>query len=435
MATKVFAYIRLSKWDDSSTSPQRQKARITKLCKERRWQIVDWFTDIDQSAWNGRHRPGLEAMMSRLSEVGAIVFWKWDRLARSVEQGGQIAQSCRDAGVDLVATDDAEIDTTTASGKLVYNILISVAQNSSDMTSDRARSMVEWKKERGEPLGRVPYGWKRVGKHYEKDAAQQAVLREAAERFVGGESATAVASGLGFIPKSLSRMLASQRVQDELPAELRADLVRALLDRHQERAPTSERSLLGGIVKCSICQKGLRRCSTRARDKGDPWYIYACHATGHVSISGAWLESFVIGELLSRVDPRAALKAVQQQKTKGGTRKVTEVEARIELLHAEFAAGRVSMAQYKKTNALLFEQLAKAQESERRAGFDLRAEEIEVLNTILEPGGRGWGRWDDLLTRAQQRRIVSAFISKLTVDKATGHGRVDPGRVHIEWRR
>jgi site-specific DNA recombinase len=112
---KAFGYVRLSKDVEGTTSPQRQREAIERLCADRGWELVKTFEDIDVSAFNGTHRPGFMAMMDRLDETDALVFWRLDRLSRSTVEAGQIAEACKAAAVNLVAT-DMDIDTTTAGG-------------------------------------------------------------------------------------------------------------------------------------------------------------------------------------------------------------------------------------------------------------------------------------------------------------------------------
>ena len=193
--TRAFGYVRLSKETEDTTSPQRQRKAIEKLVTDRGWELAERFEDIDVSAYNGKHRPGFEQMMARLDEVDAIVFWKLDRLSRSTAQAAQIAETCKAAGVHLVAT-DMDIDTTTAGGKLVYDILMAAGEFTSSMTSERSRHMMAYKLANDEWVGRVPFGWKLVGKHLDRDEAQQAILRDAAARYVGGESFSSIARGI-----------------------------------------------------------------------------------------------------------------------------------------------------------------------------------------------------------------------------------------------
>jgi site-specific DNA recombinase len=418
----AFGYVRLSKWDEKTTSPQRQRKAIAALCEQRSWKLIEVYEDIDVSAFNGNHRPQFERMMSRLSEVGAIVFWTLDRLSRSTVQSGQIAQACKAANVNLVAT-DMPIDTTTAGGKFIYDILSAKGEFESATTSERSRSMVAFKRERGEPLGKVPYGWRRVGKLYEPDPGQQAKLRLAAKLYIRGETFSAIAKDLGFLIGPLSRMLRSQRVQDALPPELAGELAQTLLARKSQRVPTNRQSLLGGIARCGECGAGMVKTSTRANRPGR-WFSYACGKCWSVAIAGPWLDEHVTEAVLAAVDSGKLLEAIKRRKATGRTRKASELEARLELLEqAHFVDGTVPAARYKRLHVALVEQLAKAQKVERENGIDLPAELARNL-------GETWPKF----TNAERRRIIVACVESITVTKATGHGPVDPDRVAITWR-
>jgi DNA invertase Pin-like site-specific DNA recombinase len=420
----AFGYVRLSKWDESTTSPQRQRKAIAALCKQRGWKLLEVFEDIDVSAYNGNHRPAFERMMNRLGEVQALVFWTLDRLSRSSVQAGQIAEACKAANVNLVAT-DMNIDTTSAGGRFVYDVLAAKGQMESATTGERSRAMVAYKRELGEPLGRVPFGWRRVGKRFEADPKAQAALLGAAKRYVRGDSFTAIGRDLGFATGPLSRMLKSQRVQDALPEDLAGALAAAILARKGERVPNSHLSLLGGIARCGECGATMTVTATRAGRKNGRWYSYGCRTAGHVHISARFLDQYITEQVLAAVDSGELLKALKKRKATGRTRKASQLEARLELLEqAHFVEGTVPAARYKNLHAALVEQLAKAQEAEHRDGIDLPAELARDL-------GATWPK----LTVSERRRIIQAVLSKVEVRKAQGHARVvDPGRVTLTWR-
>jgi site-specific DNA recombinase len=165
---KAYGYIRLSKEDRDSTSPQRQRQRIERLCADREWELVQVFSDIDVSAFNGKKRPAFNRMMSSLSDVDAVVFWRLDRLSRSVAEFARILEQTQAAAVQLVSTDQP-IDTSSAMGKAFVQISSVFAELEAGTTSERSRQMHAYKRERGEAVGRVPFGWRRVGKHHEQD--------------------------------------------------------------------------------------------------------------------------------------------------------------------------------------------------------------------------------------------------------------------------
>src|SRR5437762_8328562 len=81
-ASRAFAYMRLSKDDLTTTSPARQREAIARVCASRGWTLAETFEDIGVSA-TAKKRPAFERMMSRLSQVDAVVVYRLDRLARS----------------------------------------------------------------------------------------------------------------------------------------------------------------------------------------------------------------------------------------------------------------------------------------------------------------------------------------------------------------
>jgi site-specific DNA recombinase len=112
---KAFGYVRLSRLEQDTTSPHRQREVIAELCRQRRWDLVDIFEDLDVSGGKESRR-GLDEMLARLADVDAVVTWKLDRLARSLPHLLKLAERFEAAGVQLV-TADGEVDTTSAAGK------------------------------------------------------------------------------------------------------------------------------------------------------------------------------------------------------------------------------------------------------------------------------------------------------------------------------
>ena len=70
-----------------------------------------------------------------------------------------------------------DYDTSTASGRLKINIMLSVAQDEADRTSERIKAVFDAKKERREPCtGKVPTGYKIEGKKIVKDPESEAAV-------------------------------------------------------------------------------------------------------------------------------------------------------------------------------------------------------------------------------------------------------------------
>jgi DNA invertase Pin-like site-specific DNA recombinase len=418
---KAFGYVRLSKETEDTTSPQRQRGRIKTLCADRGWELLEVFEDIDVSAFNGKHRPAFTQMMDRLAETDAIVFWRLDRLSRSSVEAGQIAEACKAAEVNLVAT-DMNIDTTSAGGKFVYTVLAAAGEMEAGTTSERSKAMHAYKKAHGEPVGRVPFGWKRVGKHHERDEEQQTILLDAARRYIAGDTFNGIAADLGMATAVLSRILQSDRVHEALPDDVSGPLAEAILARKFQRVPTSAQSLLGGIARCGVCGGSMVSSSTRGNREGR-WRQYRCLSKGHTGISGPWLDEYVTEQVLAAVDTAKLQAAIKRRRKPGRTRKASEIEARIELLDSRFVENKITKDRFDRMNAQLLGQLKEANATEQDRGIDLPA---ELARNLSE-------KWPTMPV-STRRRIISAVVESLTVSKAAGHGPIDPSRVKIEWR-
>jgi len=82
-------------------------------------------------------RPQLRAAIKFVRKGDALVVTKLDRLARSILDLNEIAQELHSKGANLIVLDQAGIDTTTATGKLVFDVLGSVAEFERKLIAER----------------------------------------------------------------------------------------------------------------------------------------------------------------------------------------------------------------------------------------------------------------------------------------------------------
>ena len=85
-------------------------------------------------------RPQLEAALDYLREGDALVVTKLDRLARSVAHLVAIGERLDSKGVMLKVLDQA-IDTSTPTGRLMFNMLGSIAQFERELMLERQRTI------------------------------------------------------------------------------------------------------------------------------------------------------------------------------------------------------------------------------------------------------------------------------------------------------
>ena len=103
-------------------------------------------------------REQLEAALNTLREGDKLVCTKLDRLARSVQHLGQIIERINAAGASLVILDmgGTAVDTSNPTGKLILNVMSSVAQFEREMMLERQREGIAKAKAEAKYKGRKP---------------------------------------------------------------------------------------------------------------------------------------------------------------------------------------------------------------------------------------------------------------------------------------
>lgn len=143
-------YSRVSTLDQE---PHAQLDALREYAKRRGEDALE-FVDRGISGKKDR-RPDLDRLMecARRREIDAVAVVKLDRLARSVRHLTQVAEELAELGVDLVVLDQA-IDTRTASGKLLFNILGAISEFEHSLIVERTRAGVAAARRRGRHPGR-----------------------------------------------------------------------------------------------------------------------------------------------------------------------------------------------------------------------------------------------------------------------------------------
>jgi len=98
-------------------------------------------------------RPELAAMKQILRKDDVVYIYKLDRLGRSLKHLLEIAGEFEKKGVGLVSINDP-VNTTTASGRLIFNIFASLAEFEKDLIRERTKSGLEAARARGRKGGR-----------------------------------------------------------------------------------------------------------------------------------------------------------------------------------------------------------------------------------------------------------------------------------------
>lgn len=207
---RVFGYCRVST-EEQATSGQSlaaQEEKIRLYCRLHDLELVEVLVDAGVSA-KSLKRPALQKALAGLSatDVAGLVVVKLDRLSRSIRDWSHLVESFFSdrSGASLLSVEDS-IDTRTAAGRLVLNVLVSVSQWEREAAGERTRAVLRHKADRGEVVSRAPRGLRIEGKRLVPDSGSDglALAARARELRAGGMTLQAVAVALqaeGFRPE------------------------------------------------------------------------------------------------------------------------------------------------------------------------------------------------------------------------------------------
>jgi DNA invertase Pin-like site-specific DNA recombinase len=118
--------------------------------------VVKQLIFVDKVCGAKADRPGLDQCLAELQEGDTLVVWRLDRLGRSVRHLIDLVDQLRQQKVGFKSLCDGTIDTTTASGELIFNVFASLAQFERRLIQERTRAGLESARARGRLGGRRP---------------------------------------------------------------------------------------------------------------------------------------------------------------------------------------------------------------------------------------------------------------------------------------
>lgn len=147
----LVGYMRVSKADGSQTTDLQRDALLAA-------GIGADFLYEDRASGKKEDRPHLAACLKALRHGDTLVVWKLDRLGRDLRHLVNIVHDLTERGVGLkvLTGQGAAIDTTTASGKLVFGIFAALAEFERELISERTIAGLASARARGRNGGR-PY--------------------------------------------------------------------------------------------------------------------------------------------------------------------------------------------------------------------------------------------------------------------------------------
>lgn len=438
---RVALYIRVSTEEQAlhGYSLQAQEEALVKYAEEQGFKIVKIYRDEGNSA----RKPALKrpVMLDLLEDVKAgmidrILFIKLDRWFRNVREYHSVQAILDQYHVAWQATME-DYNTATADGRLKVNIMLSVAENESDRTSERIKFVFDSKVARGETFlaDRVlPFGYKAEMIDGVRKVVKDPAVQHIAEDFFSTAIAYSVTKAardmnekydLKRTTKLWWRMAKTEMftgtykgIENYCEPYISKEDFQYINNKNKTIRKTKNNRvyIFSGIVFCKNCGRrmGGKYCTSQ---NGKEYFNYRCQ--GFVDstctmkvISERVIERYLLENVRKEFEKRIIEAEVSEQapkpiKKKTDTDKLNE---RLRRLNVAFFAETISDADYnaqvKEIKQLLSK--AKLEEAEQDKAID-----VETIKAFLETDFEGIYA---TLNKEEQRRLWRSVIDAIYIE-------------------
>jgi site-specific DNA recombinase len=196
---KAIGYVRVStdKQVDFGVSLEVQRRKVQAMALVQGADLVEIIEDAESA--KSLDRPGMERLLTMVDrgEVNAVIIAKLDRITRSVKDLAELLERFNRRGVALISVADS-LDTSTAAGRLVLNIMVSVSQWEREAIAERTQAAMSHLKATGARVGNIAFGFQLAAdkQHLEPNAAEQDVVAKVKELRDGGYTLREIAGEL-----------------------------------------------------------------------------------------------------------------------------------------------------------------------------------------------------------------------------------------------
>lgn len=393
-------------------------------------EVVGHYADPGISARKkAAKRPGLQRMLEdvRAGKIDLIVFTKLDRWFRNVGEYYKVQEVLEQYHVDW-KTIYEDYDTSTAAGRLKINIMLSVAQDEADRTSERIKAVFETKRERREPLtGNTPTGYRIEGKKLIKDEATQEAVEAFFRKYLASGSISEAQSiaweehHLRIEYQLASKMLDSSvyygryyGVEDMCPPYITKEefeRIQTMRIRTVRKVKDNRVYLFSGLIVCGEC--GYRMGGRTVQKNRSPFYNCpsryirkAC--TNSVNLSEKKIERYIMETIDTKLSQYkiAYSNLRDSQKERNYQAEISAVKSKLSRLKDLYLNELISLEEYRKDQEPLKARLEALTEEAK----PVKMPDFGRIEGLLT---QGWQTAYEDLDRASRRDFWRVLIKEI----------------------
>lgn len=196
---KTIGYVRVSTEQQAKegVSIDNQIERIKSYCDYKGYEFTEVIKDEGISGGKNREREGFVNILNRIEQNGcdAIVLYSLERISRDMLTLLCLERLLNEYDVEL-HTIEGEIDTSTPDGYMSFAMRAFLGEMERRQVKYRTKKAMEYKKQRGEVVGSIPYGFAREGKDSIPVEKEQEIIRIINQLYKQGKGIAAIARKL-----------------------------------------------------------------------------------------------------------------------------------------------------------------------------------------------------------------------------------------------
>ncbi len=444
--------IRCAVYDRVSTDIQAQhglsldtqKELLTEYALSHGYEIVDYYVDEGLTARKKlQNRKEFMRLLDdiRRDKIDLVLVTKLDRWFRNVKDYHNTQAVLEEHHCNW-KTILEDYDTSTADGQLKINIMLAVAQNESDRTSERIKVVFEHKKRNQEHLsGPVPFGYIVVDKRLQKDENTRAVTENIFRRYFAclSKRKTITYIQSHYQDCSPSAYQISHMLSNEIYAGMRygregycepyitpEQHLKILSICSSKTYPsTKEPYLFSQLLKCPCCGYGMTGFVKKHKCKDGNVSCYKRYRCGRKSgghtgacISESVIETYMLEHLYPESEGYTykIRQAPNKSESKSREKSIREIKSEMERLNFLFQKGRISQDYYEK----------QYQKLERSLRHEKNAVQKESANSLKksqkEAAAEICGNWKVLygcLDYEHRKCFWKQILAEINIDQET----------------
>lgn len=451
---RVACYVRVSTQEQKlhGLSLDAQRMKLTEYAEKNNMRIVEWYVDEGVSGRKLiRKRPELQRMIqdAEKGKFDRIIFIKLDRFFRSVAEYHECMKRISPV---LWTTTEEEYDLTTANGRMLVNMKLTIAELEADQTGERISIVNEYKVTTGQPLvgdQSQPFGFKngkdeQTGrKNVIRDPEVEPIMRDLLAYMFKHQSKRGALVYLhtkyhiNMSYNTLARLLQNTMLCGEYRGNknyCEAYLTREEFDRlqrlstHNVKQNTENRAyIFTGLIKCPLCENRLAGTTATITKPNGNVHKYKkyrcannkinCRCDFNKQVSENVLERMMLKNIEQYLED-AKIEAAQVadgDAVKMPQHNIDDLHEQIDRLNYSWQTGKIrKVEQYESQYAELMEKLEQAEAESSQ----IVVKDFGRIEAILQTGWRGiYENLDDAYKRAFWRSFIQFIEIDWTTDK------------------